>query len=83
MGKTMKSSVGCAAGLVPTESSQGKDGLQQEAEAGGSEWGHAQLFPSRAGTRARRGGAAPDRSAGLLTAGGGAAGIQGALPRRS
>lgn len=84
-----------AAGPVLTESSasvsgsQGKEGLQQEAEEGGAEWGHTQLFLSKAGTagscwtRARRGGAAADRSVGLLTAGGGAPGIQRALPRRS
>lgn len=57
MGKTVRSSTGRAAGLVPTESSasvsgsQGAGGLQQEAEAGGSKWGHAQLFLPKAGLR--------------------------------
>lgn len=56
MGKTMRSSAGRAAGLVPTESSasvcgsQGEEGLRQETEAGGSKWGHPQLFLSKAGT---------------------------------
>lgn len=61
MGKTMRSSAGQAAGLVPTESSasaggsQGEEGLQQEAEAGGSKWGHPQLFLFKAGTTAPAG----------------------------
>lgn len=67
----------------------------ERGTAAGSRGGRLQVGPhltfpvqswnygAPAGLGLGRGGAAADRSAGLLTAGGGAAGIQRALPRRS
>lgn len=91
----MRSSAGHVVELVPTKSSAsvserlaaGGRGTAAGGRGGRLQAGPHSTFPVRSWscgscwTRARRGGAAADRSAGLLTAGGGAAGMQRDTPK--